>query len=434
MHASQEISRDALRIEGGRPLRGTVRISGAKNAALPAMAASLLSGDDCVLENVPAIADVAVMAELLRRLGAVVDEGDGALTIRGDGVSETVAPTEIVSVLRGSFLVMGALLGRFGEVACAPPGGDVIGQRPLDVHLTGFRALGADVGRRGEKYYARVPTGKHLRGARIFLDYPSVLGTQNVILAAVLAEGESVIVNAAAEPEIAFLASMLNRMGACVDGAGTHTVRVQGVPELHGARMRIIPDRIEAGTFAIAAAGTAGEVQIVDAEPRHLDALLFKLREVGVRIHEFEGGFGVTGRGRYQPTSIQALPYPGLATDLQAPMAVLLTQASGVSLVHERVYDNRMMYLGELRKFGAEVASAGSTAIISGGAPLVPANARALDIRAGAALMIAGLIAEGESTITEMYHLQRAYSNLEAKLAALGARTSRVSTRERIAD
>lgn len=428
MDAPIDQMHDALRIDGGRPLHGAVRISGAKNAALPAMAAALLTGDDCILENVPAIDDVHVMAELLRRLGAVAQEGDGTLRLRGDGVSDTVAPTELVSILRASFLVMGALLARFGEVACAPPGGDVIGQRPLDVHLAGFRALGAEVGRQGEKYYARVPTGKRLSGARIFLDYPSVLGTQNVLLAAVMAEGESVIINAASEPEISFLAALLNCMGARVQGAGTQMITVQGVPELHGARMRIIPDRIEAGTFALAAAATAGEVSVLDAEPRHLDALLLKMREVGVKVDEFDSGFTVTGRGRYTPTSIQALPYPGLATDLQAPMAVLLTQAQGVSLVHERVYDNRMMYLGELRKFGAEVASAGSTAIISGGAPLVAANARALDIRAGAALMIAALTAEGVSTITDIYHLDRGYTRLHEKLVGLGARVERVSS------
>jgi UDP-N-acetylglucosamine 1-carboxyvinyltransferase len=374
--------------------------------------------------------EVEVRRPLLElRLGAGVVRNGDSLTLRGDGVAETVAPTDLVSIIRGSFTVMGALLGRFGEVACAPPGGDVIGQRPIDVHLTGFRALGAEVGRVGEKYYARVPTGKRLRGTRIFLDYPSVLGTQNVLLAAVMAEGESWIVNAAAEPEIAFLATMLNAMGARIEGAGTSTIRIEGVSELGGCRVRIIPDRIEAGTFAIAAAATAGEVSIQDAEPRHLDALLFKLREVGVRVEEWDDGFSITGRGRYQPASIQALPYPGLATDLQAPMAVLLTQADGVSLVHERVYDNRMMYLGELRKFGAEVASAGSTAIISGGHPLHPATARALDIRAGAALMIAGLVAEGESTITEVHHLERAYSDLDAKLTGLGARVGRVSSR-----
>src|SRR5215211_5514460 len=221
MNTVSDQMQDALRIEGGRPLRGTVHVSGAKNAALPAMAASLLSGDDCILENVPTIADVEVMTELLRHLGAAVVHDGQTLTLRGDGVAETVAPTDLVSIIRGSFTVMGALLGRFGEVACAPPGGDVIGQRPIDVHLTGFRALGAEVGRVGEKYYARVPTGKRLRGTRIFLDYPSVLGTQNVLLAAVLAEGESAIINAAAEPEITFLASMLNAMGAHVEGAGT---------------------------------------------------------------------------------------------------------------------------------------------------------------------------------------------------------------------
>jgi len=416
---------EALRIQGGRALYGTVRVSGGKNAALPAMAAALLTGDDCIIENVPAIEDVRVMAEICRRLGAVVHEQDERLVIRGDGVAGTVAPTELVSSLRASFLVMGALLGRSGEVACAPPGGDVLGQRPLDVHLSGFRALGAEVGRQGEKYYARVPLGRRLRGARIFLDYPSVLGTENVLLAAVLAEGESVIINAASEPEISFLAGMLNQMGARIEGAGTHTIRVEGVHELHGASVRVIPDRIEAGTFAIAAAATGGEVEVMDAEPRHLDALLLKMQEIGVRVEEIEGGLRITGRGRYKPTSVQALPYPGLATDLQAPMAALLTQAEGVSLVHERVYDNRMMYLGELRKFGAEVASAGSTAIIAGGTPLVPASARSLDIRAGAALMIAALVAEGESTITDVYHLDRGYGRLDDKLRTLHGRVQR---------
>ena len=422
------ITRDAFRIEGGHPLHGEVRISGAKNAVLSAMVASLLTADDCHLENVPAIDDVRVMGEILSFLGGTVEEGEGALLLRGAGVSRTAAPGNLVSLLRASFLVMGALLGRFGEVSCAPPGGDVIGQRPIDVHLAGFRALGAEVGRSGDSFYARVPAGSRLRGARIFLDYPSVLGTQNVLLAAVRAEGESVIINAASEPEISFLAAMLTGMGARIQGAGTQTITVHGVPELHGTSVRVIPDRIEAGTFAVAAAATSGEVDVLDAEPRHLDALLLKLREIGVRVDECEGGFRVVGPGRYRPTNVQALPYPGLATDLQAPVAALLTQAEGVSLVYERVYDNRMMYLGELRKFGAEVASAGSTAIISGGQPLVPANARALDIRAGAAIMIAALVARGVSTVTDVYHLDRGYSGLDTKLTGLGARVERVST------
>jgi UDP-N-acetylglucosamine 1-carboxyvinyltransferase len=418
------VGSQSFRVEGGLPLRGEVRVSGAKNAVLPAMAAALLTGDDCMLENVPEIADVGYMAAIIRALGATVrDEGGGRWIVRGDGVSDTVAPSELVVHLRASFLVMGALLARFGEAACAAPGGDVVGQRPLDVHLGGFRALGAAVTRRGDKYHARVARP---RGARIFLDYPSVLGTENIMLAAALAEGTTQIVNAAAEPEIVFLAEMINAMGGRIRGAGTHTVEIEGVRELHGAQVRIIPDRIEAGTFATAAAATRGDVDILDAVPRHLDALIAKMREVGVDVEEHGAGLRVRGRARYAGTSIQAVPYPGLATDLQAPMAVLLTQAEGVSFVHERVFDNRMMYVGELRKFGAEVVSAGSTAVISGPTPLIGAVARALDIRAGAALMIAALVADGATTLTDAYHLDRGYEALSNKLNGLGARVTRV--------
>lgn len=418
------MSRESFRIEGGVPLRGEVRVSGAKNAVLPAMAAALLSGDDCLIENAPAIDDVGFMAAILRSLGAVArQEDNNRWLVRGDGVSRAEAPSELVVHLRASFLVMGALLARFGEVACAAPGGDVVGQRPLDVHLGGFRALGAEIGRKGDKYYARA---SRLRGARVFLDYPSHLGTENIMLAATMAEGTTTIVNAAAEPEIVFLADMINAMGGRVSGAGTNTIEIEGVPELHGARVRIIPDRIEAGTFAAAVAATRGDVRLIEARPRHLDALLYKMREVGVDIAEGEGGIRVTGRPRYRATSVQAVPYPGLATDLQAPVAALLTQAEGVSFVHERVFDNRMMYVGELRKFGAEVVSAGSTAIISGPTPLVGATARALDIRAGAAVMIAALVADGASTLTDAYHLDRGYEALQDKLRSLGARVARV--------
>ena len=425
MDVPTHTSRESFRIEGGTPLRGAVRVSGAKNAALPAMAAALLTGDDCALENMPRIDDVGFMAAILRTLGAVTrDDGGGRWLVRGDGVSDTVAPSELVVHLRASFLVMGALLARFGEAACAAPGGDVVGLRPLDVHLGGFRALGAEVSRRGDKYYAHAT---RLRGARVFLDYPSVLGTENIMLAASLAEGTTRIVNAAAEPEVVFLADMINAMGGRVHGAGTHTVEIEGVQDLHGARMRVIPDRIEAGTFAVAAAATRGDMDVLDAVPRHLDALTWKMREVGAEVEEHEGGLRVRGRPHYACTSIQAVPYPGLATDLQAPMAALLTQADGVSFVHERVFDNRMMYVGELRKFGAEVVSAGSTAVVSGPAPLVGATARALDIRAGAALMIAALTAEGVSTLTDIYHLDRGYEALQDKLNELGATVERIS-------
>lgn len=415
--------RNSFRIDGGVPLRGEVRISGGKNAALHAMAAALLTADDCVFENVPAIADVDYMARIMRRLGAGVrDEGDGRWVVNGAGVRETTAPSELVVSLRASFLVMGSLLGRFGEAACAAPGGDVLGQRPIDVHLGGFTALGAEVGRWEDKYYARA---KRLHGARVFLDYPSVMGTENVMLAAVLAEGTTRIVNAAAEPEVAFLAEMLIAMGARIRGGGSHTIEIEGVAALHGARVTVIPDRLEAGTFAVAAAATRGDIMMLEANPRHLDSLTAKMRETGVEIEEHEGGIRVRGRDHYRPISVQAVPYPGLPTDLQAPVAVLLTQADGVSFVHERVFDNRMMYVGELRKFGAEVVTAGSTAVISGPTPLVGATVRALDIRAGAALLIAALVATGVSTITDAYHLDRGYEALRDKLHQLGAAVER---------
>jgi UDP-N-acetylglucosamine 1-carboxyvinyltransferase len=416
---------DRFRIVGGHRLEGAVRVSGAANAALPAMAAALLTSDECVVENVPCIDDIVFMAEILRSLGATVEQDPvrpDAFRINASGVCETTAPSRLVMTLRASFLVMGALLARMGEAACSPPGGDVLGQRPLDVHLSDFAALGARVTREGDKFVARA---KELRGARVFLDYPSVLGTENILLAAVLARGHSQIVNAAAEPEIVCLANMLTEMGARIEGAGTHTLEVDGVEALHSAHHRVIPDRVEAGTFAIAAALTGGDVEVHGAVPRHMDALVHKMREMGVSIDECEGLLRVRRAGRLRPTQIQAVPYPGLATDLQAPSAVLLTQADGVSFVHERVYDNRFLYLSELRKFGAELVQAGATAVISGPTHLIGASARALDVRAGAALVLAGLAAEGETEISDVFHLDRKHENLEGKFRALGAQIER---------
>ncbi len=415
-----------LRIEGGRRLEGTVRVSGAKNASLPMMVAALLSSEETTLENVPAIDDTVVMAMILRHLGASVardPELPDVYRLSGRGVWRTEAPSRLVTSLRASFVVMGALLGRFGEAACAAPGGDVIGQRPLDVHLAGFAALGAEITREGDKFVARAPS---LRGARVFMDYPSVLGTENILLAAVLARGHTRIVNAAAEPEIVSLAEMLNKMGARIEGAGSHTIEVEGVESLGGTHHRVIPDRIEAGTFALAAALTEGDVAIEDAVPRHLEALTSKLGDMGVHVEEHECGLRVARCGRLKATQVQAVPYPGLATDMQAPLAVLLTQADGVSFVHERVYDNRFLYLGELRKFGAEMVQAGSTAVISGPTPLVSASVRALDVRAGAALVLAALAAQGETEISDVFHLDRGYENLDGKLTKLGAAIHRV--------
>jgi len=420
------VTGNRYRLDGGRPLEGRVQISGAKNAALPILCACLLTPDECIIDNAPAIDDVDFMLEILRSLGAEVRHDPkqaNRYTICARNVRQTTAPSHLVIQLRGSFVVMGALLGRFGEAICAPPGGDVIGERPVDVHLGGFAALGAEISRRNEAF---VVHASDLRGARIFLDYPSVSGTQNVLLAATLARGHSAIINAAAEPEIVSLATMLNAMGARISGAGSHTIEIDGVEALHGVEHRIIPDRIEAGTFAIAAAVTSGQIELIDGVLEHNEALISKLRAAGVEVAETDGGMRVSRCGPLRNTSVQALPYPGLATDLQAPVAVLLTQAQGVSTLHERVYENRMLYIGELRKFGAEIVTAGSAAIISGPTPLTGAAVRALDVRAGAALVLAGLAARGETTISDIYHLDRGYESLDRKLAGLGAVIQRI--------
>jgi UDP-N-acetylglucosamine 1-carboxyvinyltransferase len=300
----------------------------------------------------------------------------------------------------------------------------VIGQRPIDVHLAGFEAMGGRVGREGEKYVARTDG---LVGASVFADYPSVLGTQNLMLAAATARGTTTIVNAAAEPEVQGLAAMLNSMGAQIAGAGTHTVTIEGVEALHGATYHIIPDRLEAGTFAIAAAVTGGQVEIQRVMLDHLFSLIVKMREAGVKVEEGEGTLRVWRDGDLRAITIQALPYPGLATDLQAPMAVLLTQARGVSYVHERVFDNRLLYVSELRKMGAEVVTTGTTtAIISGPTPLLGSSVRALDVRAGAALILAGLAASGRTEVSDVYHVDRGYERIGEKLRGLGAAIERV--------
>ncbi|HUS82557.1 MAG TPA: UDP-N-acetylglucosamine 1-carboxyvinyltransferase [Dehalococcoidia bacterium] len=415
---------DRLVVEGGRRLEGSVRVSGNKNAAIHALAATLLTSDDCHLENVPAIGDVRFMVEILRSLGATVEyTSPSSLRVNAAGVNILVAPSELATHLRGSFLVMGPLLTRFGEAACCPPGGDIIGLRPLNVHLAGFRVLDATVNHEGDKFVART---KGLRGSRIFLDYPSVLGTQNLMLAATLAEGRTTLVNAAAEPEIESLVDMLTQMGARISGAGWHTIEIEGVRELHGARHRIIPDRIEAGTFAIAAAVTQGDVEIQEGVPQQLDALLWKLDEAGVKVEETDGLLRVRGNGSLRAINAQAVPYPGLATDLQAPLATLLTQAKGVSSIYERVFENRLLYVAELRKMGAEVITSGTTVIISGPTPLYAANVRAVDLRAGAALALAALAADGRSEINDIFHLDRGYERFDEKLRSLGGRVERL--------
>ena len=387
------------------------------------MAAALLTADDCILDNVPNIEDVSYMSAILRQLGAEVEQlSSSRLRINAAKIESYEASSELVVNLRASFLVMGALLTRFGRAGCCPPGGDVIGVRPLDVHLAGFRALGAEVYRRGDQLVAEA---ERLRGARVVLDYPSVMGTINVMLAATLAEGVTTIINAAAEPEVVSLAEMLRSMGALIRGVGGHTIEVEGVNELHGATHRLIPDRLEAGTFALAVAVTRGEAEILDAIPEHLEALVWKLQEAGVRIRPVEGGLVVTGVDAYRAVAAQAVPYPGLATDLHPPLAAFLTQAKGVSVIHERVYDNRLHYISELRKMGADVVTAGQTAIVSGPTYLYGTPVRCLDVRAGASLVVAALAAEGTTEISDIYHLDRGYEALDEKLRSLGAAIQR---------
>ena len=413
------------RITGGAPLRGRVRISGSKNGADYVLAAALLTPGEVVLHNVPDIGDVQQMAEILEYLGARIShEAGGTLRINCANIDKWEAPTELAAQFRAGFLVMGSLIARMGRAASPPPGGDVIGIRPLDVHLAGFRTLGAEVERRGEHFVATAPNGR-LRGGRVVLDYPSVMGTLNVMLAATLADGQTTIINAASEPEISSLAAMLNSMGARIEGAGTQFIRIDGVAELSGTEHRIVPDRLEAGTFALAAAITGGEVELEEAVPEHLDALTWKLREAGVEVEPTDAGMRVRGGGQYRAVSAQAVPYPGLATDLHPPLAAFLTQAKGVSVIHERVFDNRMLYIGELRKMGADVITAGQTAIISGPTKLAGAPVKALDVRAGTACVLAALTVDGTTEISDVFHIDRAHEQLDVKLRALGATIER---------
>ncbi|MBI4321676.1 MAG: UDP-N-acetylglucosamine 1-carboxyvinyltransferase [Chloroflexi bacterium] len=412
-------------IRGGRALRGQVRISGAKNAALPVMAATLLTAEECIVDNVPCIEDIRTMAELLARLGCHVDfdEDRHRIRIAARQVDKLVAPEELATRMRASFLVTGPLLARFGEVEAPQPGGCAIGRRPVVVDIKGFGAMGASVAQQNGTYQLR---SDRLVGQRLYLDYPSHTGTENLLMAASLAKGKTIIKNASAEPEVVSLASYLVAMGARIFGAGTSIIEVEGVDRLYGAHFRVIPDRIEAGTFAIAAAITGGEALLRDVIVPHMDPLTHKLRDVGIEVVEGESTFLVRSTGRLSAIEVQTLHYPGFPTDLQAAFATLLTQADGTSLVHERVYDARLQYAGELEKMGARISVSGQTATIDGPSRLIGTKVRALDIRAGAALILAGLVAEGETEISDIHHISRGYENIDVRLRDLGADIQRV--------
>ena len=413
------------------PLRGEVTISGAKNAVLPLMAATLLNDQECVIRSVPHLRDVQVMKEILESLGSEIEETEtGEFHIHTHDVKSAEAPYGLVNKMRASFLVMGPLLGRKGVARIPLPGGCAIGARPIDLHLKGFKALGAEVTIHEEGHYAYVeavagPQG--LIGDRIYLDFPSVGATENIIMAAVLAEGTTYIENAAEEPEITDLANFLNKMGAKIRGAGTDTIRIEGVKTLKHVTHTVIPDRIETGTFMIAAAITRGAVHIINAVPDHVKPVIAKLRECGVRIEAGDDDIIVRGDlGPLNSTDIKTLPYPGFPTDMQSPFMAFLTICNGKSTVIETVFENRFMHVSQLNKMGASIETAGNRASIKGNAMLRGSQVMATDLRAGAAMVLAGLVAEGETEISEIYHIERGYENFIEKFAALGADITRV--------
>lgn len=417
-------------IEGGRRLAGRVRVAGAKNAALPVMAAALLTGEEVRLDEVPALDDVALMGEVLTHLGAVVEaRPGGVISVAAPELAKSEAPYELVRRMRASFLVMGPLLARRGLARIALPGGCAIGARPIDLHLKGFSALGAEVVAGYGYVEARAD---RLRGAEIYLDFPSVGATENLIMAATLAEGLTVINNAAKEPEIVDLATFLNALGARVRGAGTDTVRIEGVRELKGASHRIIPDRIEAGTYLMAAGAAGGEVVIDNVVAHHLEPVLAKAREVGIDVQVTAGAGGgdnealrVHAAGRPGSADIITLPYPGFPTDLQPPWMALMAVSSGRAVITENVFEDRFRHVDELHRLGARIRVHGRVAEVTGVPRLAGARVRATDLRAGAALVVAGLAAEGVTEIGYVHHLDRGYTGLESNLRALGALVER---------
>lgn len=414
---------DKIIVTGGRRLSGEVRISGAKNAVLPIIVATLLSEGRCVLEDVPRLADVQIIKDVLLSLGAEITFQDNTMEINGAPVDKFQAPVEYIKKMRASVLIMGPLLARFGRAVLSLPGGCAIGARPIDLHLKGLETLGAAIQIRDDEVVAEVPGGGRLKGERIFLRVPSVGATENLMMAASLAEGTTVIENAAEEPEIVDLANFLNAMGADVRGAGTNVIRINGVERLHGAEHTIIPDRIEAGSYLLAGAITGSTVRVTNCIADHLRPVLDKIVESGsvIEVDEVANAVTVHGTDKILPVDIKTLPYPGFPTDMQSQFMAYLTLAEGTSQVTETIFENRFMHVEELRKLGANIQTEGRNAFVNGVAKLHGASVRATDLRAGAALIIAGLAAEGETTIGDLYHLDRGYEDLIGKFQSLGA-------------
>ena len=416
---------ERLIVKGGNRLVGTVKTSGAKNAVLPIIAASILGTSPSRLDEIPALEDVRTICAVLECLGIKVDASEPhTLKIDSREITSCEAPYELVRSMRASFLVMGPLLARKGYARISQPGGCAIGTRPIDLHLKGFEALGVKI-EQGHGYIeASAPEG--MTGANIYLDFPSVGATENIMMAAAMASGTTVLENPAEEPEIVDLANYLNQMGARVRGAGTNVITIEGVSELHGVQHSVIPDRIEAGTYMIAAAMTGGDVIIENVLPEHQKPLIAKLREAGALVEEDIDRIHVVGSGRLKAVDIKTLPYPGFPTDMQAQMMAMLSVAEGRSKITETVFENRFMHVVELNRMGANITTEGRSAVITGPAHLTGCTVRATDLRAGAAMILAGLVAEGATEICDIYHIDRGYENLVTKMTALGADIQRV--------
>ncbi len=414
-----------LLLSGGRPLEGTVHVSGAKNAALPIMCATLLSAEPLVLSNMPRLVDVATMTNLLAQMGVEVTPGaNGATSLKSGNVSDPTAPYELVRTMRAAILVLGPLVARCGHAKVSLPGGCAIGQRPVDQHLKGLTAMGVKIS--VEHGYILAETDR-LKGARIVMDLVTVTGTENLMMAATLAEGTTVLENAAREPEVVDLANCLIAMGAKIEGAGTDRIRIEGVAKLHGANHSVMPDRIETGTYLAAAAATRGRIKLTGAAPDSLDSTLGKLREAGAKIECSGDTITLEMSNRPASVGLRTAPYPGFATDMQAQFMALDTVARGTSVITENIFENRFMHALELQRLGADIAIQGNTAVVRGVDRLQGATVMATDLRASASLVIAGLVAEGETVIDRIYHLDRGYESLEQKLSALGARVRRLA-------
>ena len=415
---------DRIRIVGGRPLKGSIPISGAKNAALPLMAACLLTDKPLTLTNLPALADIKTLSSLLEQHGVKVTQGDHQITMEAKEIPNTVAPYDIVRRMRASVLVLGPLLARFGNAVVSMPGGCAIGTRPIDLHLSALEKMGAKIHIGRGYIHAEAPKG--LKGANVRFDKVSVGATENVLMAATLAKGETVIDNAAREPEVTDLAKCLAAMGAKIEGLGTEKLVVKGVPRLEGTTHKIVADRIEAGTYAMAAAITHGDLTLEGAEAEHLAALSEVLRKTGAKIEESKTGIRITGNGAIAGADVITEPFPGFPTDLQAQYMALMAVSDGAAMITETIFENRYMHAPELSRMGANITIHGSSALVRGVKNLYGAEVMATDLRASSSLVLAGLVAEGETVINRIYHLDRGYENLERKLSACGAEIERL--------